>query len=65
MDELIIYRRQSQNGPESISQIEKSNRVLKNIEIIENGILEENHSNIHVDFANKQLGGGVLYFGCV
>ena len=38
---------------------------LTKVQICSNGCIEDNHSDVQVDFANKVIGGGVICGGCV
>ncbi|CAD8100734.1 unnamed protein product [Paramecium sonneborni] len=59
-----FFPKYQENTSLDLQQWSNCNKNLKNIEFVDQYI-EEQQDSLLVDFANKYIGGGVLYSGCV
>ncbi|KAB7503184.1 Poly(ADP-ribose) glycohydrolase [Armadillidium nasatum] len=50
---------------EDMAEFQTSSLPITRLHIDSNGLIEETHGLLQVDFANKYIGGGVLGLGCV
>lgn len=63
----VRFSRKFESTPKSFEKWLQSNRKLTNVYMYESGVMEDltPPNSIHVDFANKFIGGGVLTKGAV
>ena len=63
----VEFVRKAENSPRTIEKWLQSNKKLTNVKIYESGVMEDftPPKSMHVDFANKFIGGGALTRGAV
>ena len=63
----VRFCRKAEKFPKSFEKWLQSNKKLTNVHIYESGVMEDltPPNSIHVDFANKFIGGGALTHGAV